>query len=274
MRAGEEPNSDRVLHELELHTICESGHCPNINQCFPGGAAFLIMGDACSRACTFCAVRHGQSAPLDIEEPVRLAEAAKKLKLDYVFITSVTRDDLPDGGAMHFARTAETLKRQLPGVKVEVLVPDFQGNANAIKTVQDAAPVVFGHNIETISRLYPLVRPQSVYQRSLDVLRIAKEYAPHILTKSGLMLGMGEEKEEVISVMRDLRNVGCDIFTLGQYLAPSENNYRVQNFPTPEEYAAFVPLGLEMGFKAVASAPLWRSSFKADQLYRHAVVSK
>jgi lipoic acid synthetase len=270
-RAGEEPDSDRLLHTLGLHTICESGHCPNVSRCFPGGAAFLILGNRCSRNCAFCSVSHGGPLPVDIEEPARLAEAARHLKLDYVFVTSVTRDDLPDGGAGHFARTIERLRLDLPAVKVEVLVPDFQGSADAIRTVQDARPVVFGHNIETVPRLYSAIRPQADYRRSLDVLRKAKEYAPDILTKSGLMLGLGESEEEVVSVMHDLRDAGCELFTLGQYLCPSNNNYPVQNFPTPEDYAAYIPTGLELGFKTMASAPLWRSSFKADELYRQAL---
>jgi len=262
-----------MLHELGLHTICESGRCPNVSQCFPGGAAFLILGNTCTRNCSFCAVEHGRPPLLDVGEPARLSEAARRLKLDYVFVTSVTRDDLPDGGAGHFARTIERLKRDLPGIKVEVLVPDFQGSPDAIRTVQDAGPVVFGHNVETVPRLYAGVRPQADYRRSLDVLRQAKEIAPHILTKSGLMLGFGESRDEVIGVMRDLRAADCDLFTLGQYLSPSYENYPVQNFPTPEEYAAYVPIGLEMGFKAMASAPLWRSSFKADELYRQATAA-
>jgi lipoyl synthase len=266
--AGEEPDSDRLLHDLGLHTICESGHCPNVSQCFPGGAAFLILGNICTRGCSFCAVDHGRPLPVDIGEPERLAEAAKRLKLDYVFVTSVTRDDLPDGGAGHFACTIKTVRRKLPGTKVEVLVPDFQGDQDAIKTVLDAGPVVFGHNVETVPRLYPYVRPQADYRRSLEVLRQAKELTPGILTKSGLMLGMGEEKSEVLTVMRDLREARCDIFTLGQYLSPSLANYPVQNFPTPEEFTAYIAHGMGMGFKAVASAPLWRSSFKADELFR------
>jgi lipoic acid synthetase len=254
-RAGEEDSSERLLHDLGLHTICESGRCPNVSRCFPGGAAFLILGNTCTRGCAFCAVNHGATPPVDIEEPARLSEAARRLKLDYIFITSVTRDDLPDGGAGHFARTIRRLHDDLPGIKVEVLVPDFQGDGAAIRTVQEAGPVVFGHNVETVPRLYGKVRPKAGYRRSLEVLKQAKEMAPDILTKSGLMLGLGETKDEVLEVMRDLREAGCDLFTLGQYLSPSRQNYPVQSFPTPEEYAAYVPLGLEMGFRAMASAP-------------------
>jgi lipoic acid synthetase len=273
-RAGEEPDSDRLLRSLGLHTICESGRCPNVSQCFPGGAAFLILGNRCSRNCAFCSVSHGRPLPVDIEEPARLSEAARRLNLDYVFVTSVTRDDLPDGGAVHFARTIERLRRDLPGVKVEVLVPDFQGSADAIRTVQDARPVVFGHNIETVPRLYPAIRPQADYRRSLQVIRQAKESAPDVLTKSGLMLGLGETRDEVVAVMRDLRDAGCDLFTMGQYLSPSASNYPVQSYPAPEEFGAYIPTGLEMGFKAMASAPLWRSSFRADELYRQALYGK
>jgi lipoic acid synthetase len=270
-RAGEEPYSDQLIHDLGLHTICESGHCPNISQCFPGGAAFLILGNTCTRNCAFCAVDHGRPLPVDLTEPYNLAEAAERLGLDYVFITSVTRDDLIEGGSEHYARTIRTLHEELNDIKVEVLVPDFKGDSSAIQAVLDSGPVVFGHNVETVPRLYPGIRPQADYARSIEVLRQAKKYAPGILTKSGLMLGFGEKMEEVLAVMRDLREIGCDIFTLGQYLSPSYDNFPVVNFPTPDEYAAYIPEGLSMGFKAIASAPLWRSSFKADELYMKAL---
>ena len=271
-RAGEEPDSDRMLHELGLHTICESGHCPNVSQCFPGGAAFLILGNTCTRNCSFCAVDHGRPPPLDVGEPARLSEAARRLKLDYVFVTSITRDDLPDGGAGHFARTIERLRRDLAGVKVEVLVPDFQGSPAAIRTVQDAGPVVFGHNVETVPRLYAEVRPQADYWRSLVVLRQAKLSGGGMLTKSALMLGLGETRQEVLGVMQDLRGVGCDIFTLGQYL-DNPGRHPIVSFVSPDEFAEYERQALEMGFAAVASAPLVRSSFKAAELYEKAMES-
>jgi lipoic acid synthetase len=234
----------------------------------------LILGNSCTRNCAFCAVDKSIPLPLDPEEPVRMAEAARRLKLEYVFITSVTRDDLPDGGAAHFARTTQFLYQEITGIKVELLIPDFQGDATAIKTVVEVNPTVLGHNLETVLRLYPRVRPMANYQRSLDVLRIAKEYDSQLLTKSGLMLGLGETREEVIAVMRDLRQVDCDMLTLGQYLSPSSTNYPVVSFVTPQEFAEYIPIGLEMGFKGVASAPLMRSSFKADEQYKAVKISR
>ncbi|MFH1663196.1 MAG: lipoyl synthase [Chloroflexota bacterium] len=273
-RTGEDRGADALIKGLNLHTICESGHCPNISQCFPGGAAFLILGNTCTRNCNFCAVDKGLPYPPDPDEPANIAEAAKQLKLDYVFITSVTRDDLPDDGACQFVRTIELIHKELPGVGVEVLVPDFKGSPSAIRAVVQVEPEVMGHNIETIPRLYPQVRPMADYQRSLDVLCQSKEFDPGIITKSGIMLGLGETGEEVIAVMRDLRQVGCDLLTLGQYLSPSSHNYPVNNFPTPQEFADFIPIGMEMGFRGVASAPLMRSSFKANELYRKAILDK
>jgi lipoic acid synthetase len=269
-RAGEDSGADALIKGLELHTICESGHCPNVPQCFPGGAAFLILGNTCTRNCSFCAVSTGLPHPPDPDEPANIVEAARRLKIDYVFITSVTRDDMPDGGAGHFAHTIKLIHQELPGVGVEVLVPDFKGNYSAIKVVVQARPEVMGHNIETIPRLYPQVRPMADYQRSLDVLHQSKVFDPSTITKSGIMLGLGETDNEVVEVMRDLRQVDCDLLTLGQYLAPSRQNYPVMNFPTPQEFADYIPIGIEMGFKGVASAPLMRSSFKANELYRKA----
>jgi lipoic acid synthetase len=271
-RAGEESSADMLIKELKLHTICESGHCPNTSQCFPGGAAFLILGNTCTRNCSFCSVDKGLPLPPDPDEPANIVEAARRLKLNYVFITSVTRDDMPDGGSGHFARTIKLIHQELAGVGVEVLVPDFQGNPSAIRTVVQAKPEVMSHNLETVPRLYPQVRPMAKYQRSLDLLYQSKEFAPGTVTKSGLMLGLGETKDEVIAAMCDLRQVGCDLLTLGQYLAPSRQNYPVMNFPTPQEFADYIPIGMEMGFKGVASAPLMRSSFKADELYRKAIL--
>jgi lipoic acid synthetase len=272
-RAGEDQGADALIKGLNLHTICESGHCPNVPQCFPGGAAFLILGNICTRNCSFCAVDKGLPQPPDPNEPANIVEAARRLKIDYVFITSVTRDDLPDDGAGQFVRTIELIHRDLPGVGSEVLVPDFRGSPSAIRAVVQAKPEVMGHNLETVPRLYPRVRPMADYQRSLDLLRQSKIFDPEIVTKSGVMLGLGETKDEVIAVMRDLRQVNCDLLTFGQYLAPSLQNYPIVSFPTPQEFADYIPIGLEMGFRGVASAPLMRSSFKADELYRKAILN-
>lgn len=272
-RAGEDQGADALIKGLNLHTICESGHCPNVPQCFPGGAAFLILGNICTRNCSFCAVDKGLPHPPDPNEPANIVEAARRLKIDYVFITSVTRDDLPDDGAGQFVRTIELIHRELPGVGAEVLVPDFRGSSSAIRAVVQAKPEVMGHNLETVPRLYPRVRPMADYQRSLDLLRQSKIFDPEIVTKSGIMLGLGETKNEVVAVMRDLRLIDCDLLTFGQYLAPSLQNYPIASFPTPQEFADYIPIGLEMGFKGVASAPLMRSSFKAGELYRKAILN-
>ena len=267
LRADELGQTRRLLSQLKLHTICESGHCPNQAQCLPKGAAFLILGKSCLRSCTFCAVDHAEPLPPDTEEPAHLVEAARRLDLDFIFITSVTRDDLPDGGAGHYAFILELFRRELPGIKVEVLVPDFNGNKKALAGVVAARPTVFGHNLETVPRLYPAVRAQASYQRSLDLLRWAKELAPCQVTKSGLMLGLGETPEEVVRVMEDLRGVDCDLLTIGQYLAPSALNHPVVRYVPPEEFAEYKRLGLQMGFRGIGAAPLWRSSFKAEELY-------
>jgi lipoic acid synthetase len=273
-RAGEIEPVNYLLRRLNLHTICESGRCPNIAQCLPRGMAFLILGNNCSRDCTFCAVSRGTPSPSDPSEPYRIAEAVKRLKLRYVFLTSVTRDDLPDGGANQFAMTINILKEDNPGVVVEILVPDFQGNNGAIKTVINAKPDVFAHNLETVPRLYPNVRPMADYQTSLEVLRRAKEFNPGIITKSGIMLGMGETHQEILEIMGDLRRVDCDLFTMGQYLAPSRSQYPVYRFVTPEEFSQYEPIGKQMGFRGIVSAPLWRSSFKADKLYYQTITEK
>jgi len=219
-------------------------------------------------------VDHTTPLPLDPDEPVHIVDAARSLGLDFVFITSVTRDDLPDGGAGHYAFTLELLRQGLPGVKTEVLIPDFKCNSEALTTVVDAHPDVLGHNLETVPRLYPSVRPQAGYECSLDVLRQVKKLNPQQLTKSGLMLGFGETQEEVLRVMGDLRGVGCDIFTLGQYLAPSAENHPVVRYVPPEEFAEYQELGVSLGFRGMASAPLWRSSFKAEELYAKVIAGQ
>ncbi len=273
-RVGQFSSVDSLLGRLKLHTICESGRCPNISQCSPQGTAFLILGDACTRNCRFCAVSRQPPLPPDPDEPGNIVKAARTLKLNYVFITSVTRDDLPDGGASHFAQTIKLLHKEIPGIVVEVLIPDFNGSRECLKTVVDAGPEVIGHNMETVPRLYDKVRPMADYNLSLEVIRLVKELKPGIATKSGLMLGLGEQKKEVINVMQDLREAKCDLFTLGQYLAPSPEQYPVIRFVTPEEFSEYEPAGLSMGFKGIASAPLWRSSFKADELYYRAILGE
>jgi len=270
-RADELGQMARLLAQFKLHTICESGHCPNQAQCFPQGAAFLILGNRCTRDCTFCAVDHTAPLPPDLAEPTHIVDAARHLGLDFVFITSVTRDDLPDGGASHYALTLELIHRELPEAKTEALIPDFNGDKNALAVVVAACPTVIGHNLETVPRLYPTVRPQAGYWRSLDLLRRAKKFRPRQVTKSGLMLGLGETKHEVLQVMEDLRSVDCDLFTMGQYLAPAANNHPVVRYVPPEEFAEYKRLGLKMGFRGIASAPLWRSSFQAEKLYAEAM---
>ena len=271
-RAGETSTVERLLSQLKLHTVCEGAHCPNMGQCFSRGTAtFMIMGDICTRNCTFCAVNKGFPPALDPEEPQHVTEAVNQLGLNYVVITCVTRDDLPDGGATHFSATIHSLHDKMPSLKVEVLVSDLKGNLESIKTIIAAGPDVFSHNLETVPRLYPEVRPMAGYRRSLDVLRMAKECNTQIITKSGLMLGLGETRDEVIEVMRDLRLSGCDLLSLGQYLAPSSAHHPVVTFVTPAEFAEYEQIGLQEGFKGVASAPLVRSSFRASELYDRAI---
>ncbi len=274
-RAGETTGVERLLSELKLHTVCEGARCPNIGECFSHGTAtFMIMGEICTRNCTFCAVKKGAPTPLDPEEPGHIAEAVSHLGLGYVVITCVTRDDLVDGGAGHFAATIEALHSRMPELKVEVLVSDFKGSTSSVWTVVAAGPDVFSHNLETVPRLYPEVRPVADYWRSLDVLKTAKEMGTGIITKSGLMLGLGENQEEIIEVMRDLRQAGCDLLTLGQYLSPSHGHHPVVRFITPGEFAEYEQIGLKEGFKGVASAPLVRSSFRASELFDRAVNDK
>lgn len=270
-RAGETAGVERLLKDLNLHTVCDGAHCPNKGYCFSHGTAtFLIMGDTCTRNCTFCAIDRGNPSPLDEHEPSKVAEAVKRLGLSYVVITSVTRDDLPDGGATHFARTVECVHQIRPRVKVEVLVPDFKGVLSSIKAVLKARPEVFAYNLETVSRLYFEVRPMAGYKRSLEVLRQAKEISAGVVTKSALMLGLGETQDEVVSVMHDLREVGCDLFTLGQYLAPPRR-YPVVRFLSPDEFTEYERIALKAGFSTVASAPLVRSSYRAAELFSRAM---
>ncbi len=259
------------LRRLGLHTVCESAHCPNIHECFQSGTAtFLILGDVCSRRCGFCAVPAGKPAPPDPEEPANVARMARDLGLRHVVVTSVTRDDLADGGSLHFSRTVRALRDTLPEATIEVLTPDFQGDPEAVRRVIEARPQVFNHNVETVQRLYPRVRPQADYGRSLEVLRMARRFWPEMVTKSGLMLGLGEEQNEVECVLRDLRRAGVDIVTIGQYLRPSRRNLPVVSHVPPEQFESWKRLGLAMGFREVASGPLVRSSYMAETSLRRA----
>lgn len=257
-----------LLADLDLHTVCQEARCPNIAECFGRGTAtFLILGDTCTRGCRFCAVNRGQPTPLDPGEPQRVAEAATRLGLRHVVITSVTRDDLPGGGAGQFAATLQVVRRRLPEVTVEVLIPDLNGSHVALETVLDARPDVLNHNVETVPRLYPHVRPRADYRRSLEVLAWAKTYAPQTVTKSGLMLGLGERTAEVLRVLYDLREVRCDLLTLGQYLQPTDRQLPVARYVPPEEFDWYKDKAEAMGFRGVASGPLVRSSHRAEALW-------
>ena len=256
-----------LLKKSGLHTVCQEALCPNIWECFSRGTAtFLIMGPNCTRACRFCAVGHGDPAPLDPLEPVHVAETVQAMGLTYVVITSVTRDDLPDGGAAVFARTIQEIRDHVARARVEVLIPDFQGNREALNTVMHARPAILNHNVETVPRLYPRVRPGADYLRSLEILRWAMVEHPSIPTKSGLMLGLGESKPEVEKIFHDLLNAGCQVLTLGQYLQPSTGQVPVERYVPPEEFDKWRDKALDMGFRAVASGPFVRSSYRAEAL--------
>lgn len=267
--AGEAFNQVRELIEAgKLHTVCQEAKCPNIWECYSHGTAtFLIMGERCTRNCRFCSVAEGPPTPLDPQEPARVAEAVEAMGLKYVVVTSVTRDDLADGGAAHFAATIHAIRRRVPGAEIEVLIPDFQGELAALTTVLGARPDVLNHNIETVPRLYPQVRPQADYRRSLELLRRAGEIAPATPTKSGLMLGLGERPEEIRQTLADLRAAGCRILTLGQYLQPSAEHLPVEAYIPPEDFERWRNTALEMGFSEVASAPFVRSSYHAKESF-------
>jgi lipoic acid synthetase len=261
----------KLARDLKLHTVCESARCPNRTGCFSEGTAtFMILGDVCTRNCTFCAVKYGRPKAPDPQEAGHVVQAVDRLGLRYVVVTSVTRDDLPDGGASQFARTIKALHKHDPDIAVEVLVPDFQGSARALQAVVDAHPAVLNHNIETVPRLYPEVRPQAEYQRSLDLLRQAKLLDSGLLTKSGFMLGLAESREEIIQAMADLRQAGCDLLTIGQYLQPSLQHHRLVRYVRPEEFEELRIVGEKLGFVSVVSGPLVRSSFHAAEMYASA----
>jgi lipoyl synthase len=255
----------RTMRTLDLHTVCESARCPNMGECWEHGTAtFMILGDICTRACGFCAVPSGKPVgPPDEEEPFRVAEAVARLGLRYAVVTSVNRDDQPDGGAHIFARTIEEIRRRVPGCKLEVLIPDFRGDWNALNVVLEARPDVLNHNAETVPRLYRQVRKGALYERSLELLRRSKEAYSEVSTKTGLMLGLGEEREEVLATLQDLAAQGTDILTLGQYLQPTREHLPIVRYVHPDEFAEFKILGEAMGFKHVEAGPLVRSSYHA-----------
>ena len=261
----------RLMRDLKLNTVCEEAHCPNIGECWEHRAAtFMILGDVCTRNCAYCAVAHGTPAPYDADEPVRLAEAVTRMALRHVVITSVDRDDLPNGGAEAFAGCVTEIKRRMPETSVELLIPDFKGSDAALEIVVDARPDILNHNLETVERLYRIARPGGRYARALRLLRRAKDMAPASLTKSGIICGLGEEWDELLVAMRDLREQGVDILTLGQYLRPSGGHLPVARFYTPAEFADLRRLGREMGYRHVEAGPLVRSSYHAWEQVQHA----
>lgn len=257
---------EETLRNLSLNTVCEEANCPNRMECFNRKTAtFMILGRICTRNCTFCNVEKGRPQPVDENEPVHVAEAAGKFNLRHVVITSVTRDDLPDGGAGHFAQVIEEIRKLGKKLTVEVLIPDFKGSMEALGKVVDAMPDIINHNVETVPRLYPPVRPMAVYERSLDLLAAVKKIKPMMLTKSGIMVGLGENKEEVIEVMEDLREAGCDFLTIGQYLAPSKKHHPVVEYIHPDIFEEYRRIAYGMGFAYADSGPFVRSSYMAEK---------
>jgi len=255
-----------LMRELKLHTVCEEAQCPNIGECWNHGTAtFMILGDVCTRACAYCAVAHGRPAPVDAAEPVRVAEAIAALGLQYVVVTSVDRDDLADGGASIFADTIRETRARLASCRIEVLIPDFQGNDAALRSVLDARPDVLNHNTETVPRLYRMARSGGRYARTIELLDRARRYAPDIPTKTGLMVGLGEERNEVVATLQDLRRVHCEILTIGQYLRPSAAHAPMARYYHPDEFADLKRVALDMGFVHVESGPLVRSSYHAHE---------
>jgi len=256
----------RLVSSARLHTVCASANCPNIGECWGARTAtFMILGNKCTRHCRFCAVNHGTPSAVDADEPCRVAEAVAYLKLKHAVITSVTRDDLPDGGAGTFAETISVIRERVPGCSIEVLIPDFQGDEAALRTVVAAKPEVLNHNIETVERCYSAIRPQAIYSRSIALLRRAKEIDPTLRTKSGLMVGVGETQSEIEKTMRDLCEAGVEILTVGQYLAPSAQHAPIARYYTPDEFVKLKELALSMGFTFVESGPLVRSSYRAAE---------
>ena len=262
--------TEKLLKKLSLNTVCQSAKCPNRGECFSRKTAtFMILGSQCTRNCRFCVVDSGDPELVDQGEPQRIVEAVEQLGLRYVVITSVTRDDLEDGGATHFVNVITALRESLPNILIEILTPDFNGDEDQVKKVVLAKPNVFNHNIETVKRLYPEVRPQADYSRSLKFLKYIKKVDPDMVTKSGMMVGLGEAEDEVIEALRDLRKVGCNLLTIGQYLRPSNAHYPVKEFIPPEQFSQYKKIAEELGFSGVASGPFVRSSYHADQYYNH-----
>jgi lipoic acid synthetase len=261
-------NVRRLMRKHCLHTVCQEAHCPNLWECFSKGTAtFLIMGPRCTRNCRFCAVEHGPLSLPEVDEPERIAEAVQILDLAYVVVTSVTRDDLPDGGAGHFAATIQRIRNLKPDTRVEVLIPDFKGSTTALEIVLDASPDVLNHNLETVERLYSRVRPEAGYDRSLALLRHASRVKPDLPVKSGLMLGLGETGDEIRQAMQDLLDNGCSLLTLGQYLQPTKKHLPVVQYIPPQEFDALQKLATAMGFRDAASGPFVRSSYRARELF-------
>lgn len=255
-----------IMRDLKLNTVCEEAHCPNIGECWNHGTAtFMILGDVCTRACAYCAVSHGRPAPIDPAEPERVAHAIHQLNLNYVVITSVDRDDVKDGGASIFAGVITETRKRLPECRIEVLIPDFKGEEAPLRTVLEARPDIMNHNTETVPRLYRMARSGGRYARTLELLDRSRTIAPDIPTKTGLMVGLGEEREELLQVFRDLRNVGCQILTIGQYLRPSQAHTPMVRYYTPDEFRDLKQAALEMGFVHVESGPLVRSSYHANE---------
>jgi lipoic acid synthetase len=269
VRAPGSPNYLRLkglMRDLNLHTVCEEARCPNIGECWNHGTAtFMILGDVCTRSCSYCAVAHGRPNAVDTAEPVRVANAIRTLELNYVVITSVDRDDLPDGGAAIFAETIRETRARLAACRIEVLIPDFQGNEAALHTVLDARPDVMNHNTETVPRLYRMARSGGRYGRTLELLERSRQYAPDIPTKTGIMVGLGEEREELVATLRDLRKVDCQILTLGQYLRPTEAHAPMVRYYHPDEFRELKDIALDLGFVHVDSGPLVRSSYHANE---------
>jgi len=269
VRAPGSPNYLRLkglMRELNLHTVCEDARCPNIGECWNHGTAtFMILGDICTRACAYCAVAHGRPGEVDASEPIRVAEAVHTLKLSYVVVTSVDRDDLPDGGASIFAGTIREIRARLPRCRIEVLVPDFQGDEQALHTVLDAGPDTLNHNTETVPRLYRMVRSGGRYTRTLELLSRSRGYAPDIPTKTGLMVGLGEAHDEIVATFNDLREAGCGILTIGQYLRPSDQHAPMIRYYHPDEFGELKRIALDLGFVHVESGPLVRSSYHAHE---------
>ncbi len=261
-----------LVGDLSLHTVCQSARCPNIHECWgQGTATLMLLGDICTRDCAFCAIKAGRPVELDAGEPSRVAEAAAKMNLSHVVLTSVARDDLDDGGSSIFAATIRSIQEILPDATIEVLTPDFGGDEDSIQKVLEAGPDVYNHNVETVRRLQSVIRPQAAYGRSLGVLRAASRWDPAPAVKSGVMLGLGESEPELIATFRDLLKVGCELLTLGQYLQPTRNHAAVRRYAPPEEFDRLRDVALEMGFAGVASGPMVRSSYKAEELLAQAM---